>query len=182
MEAAAHRTVRPAELPAATRVWRLPSRLLLGLTRLLRPCPVQPFYYTLLNCSSWELTSTLEVSESVWVARVHVVNSYRKEVGRCAAREGERVAAGYLFVCVPLSCGGHCAWRRCMVLLSLPSLPGWGRALWCTCYVTIALAGARLPVHHGAAVWRQIRCVGWVWRGRALPLLLLRPCRCCPPS
>lgn len=38
-----------------------------------------PYYYTLLNCSSWDFTSTLEVSESVWVARVHVVNSYRKE-------------------------------------------------------------------------------------------------------
>lgn len=43
---------------------------------------MQPFYYTLLNCSSWEFTSTLEVSDSVWVARVHVVNAYRKEVSR----------------------------------------------------------------------------------------------------
>jgi len=51
---------------------------------LLSPFPVQPFYYTLLNCSSWEFTSTLEVSESVWVARVHVVNAYRKEVSRAA--------------------------------------------------------------------------------------------------
>ncbi|EFN57552.1 hypothetical protein CHLNCDRAFT_21169, partial [Chlorella variabilis] len=38
-----------------------------------------PYYTTLLNLSEWEVTSTLEVSESQWVARVHVINGYRRE-------------------------------------------------------------------------------------------------------
>jgi len=38
-----------------------------------------PFYTPLVGLSSWEVTSTLEVSEGVWVARVHVVNAYRRE-------------------------------------------------------------------------------------------------------
>jgi hypothetical protein len=38
-----------------------------------------PYYTTLLSLSDWELTSALEVSESQWVARVHVVNAYRRE-------------------------------------------------------------------------------------------------------
>ncbi len=51
------------------------------------PCPqferfrrifYTPYYVTLLNLSAWEVTSSLEVSERLWVARVHVQNSYRK--------------------------------------------------------------------------------------------------------
>lgn len=38
-----------------------------------------PYYVTLLNLSAWEVTSSLEVSDRLWVARVHVDNSYRKE-------------------------------------------------------------------------------------------------------
>lgn len=43
-----------------------------------------PYYVTLLNLSAWEVSSSLEVSDRLWVARVHVENSYRK-VGRGAA-------------------------------------------------------------------------------------------------
>lgn len=38
-----------------------------------------PYYTTLLSLSDWEVTSALEVSESQWVVRVHVVNAYRRE-------------------------------------------------------------------------------------------------------
>lgn len=40
-----------------------------------------PYYVTLLNLSAWEVTSSLEVSDRLWVARVHVDNSYRKVSG-----------------------------------------------------------------------------------------------------
>ena len=38
-----------------------------------------PFYAALPGLSSWEVTSSLEVAEGVWVARVRVVNDYRRE-------------------------------------------------------------------------------------------------------
>lgn len=70
------------------------------------PCPqferfrrifYTPYYVTLLNLSAWEVTSSLEVSERLWVARVHVQNSYRKvgwgaPGGRAGIREGELLA------------------------------------------------------------------------------------------
>lgn len=63
-----------------------------------------PYYMTLLGCSSWEFTSSLEVSESVWVARVHVVNEYRREVRRCThcLRLRRRARVGLPLLLLPL--------------------------------------------------------------------------------
>jgi hypothetical protein len=42
-------------------------------------CRYTPFYTALPGLSSWEVTSSLEVAEGTWVARVRVVNDYRRE-------------------------------------------------------------------------------------------------------
>lgn len=54
-----------------------------------------PCYITLLNLTSWEVTSTLEVSERVWVARVHVVNAWRKEERDYALTMERRLGGHY---------------------------------------------------------------------------------------
>lgn len=54
-------------------------RLDLGQFERFRRIFYTPYYVTLLNLSAWEVSSSLEVSDRLWVARVHVENSYRKE-------------------------------------------------------------------------------------------------------
>ncbi|KAI3438811.1 hypothetical protein D9Q98_001228 [Chlorella vulgaris] len=54
-----------------------------------------PYFVSLLNLSDWELISSLEVSETQWVARVHVVNAYRKEARNYLFWMEQRIGSKY---------------------------------------------------------------------------------------